>query len=295
MVGMGLALMIALAFLRLAPEFWKAVWPAVLSVPEKQGIETWKYLVFLTTMWHALWVLVANILFYGLYHFKLLQKYKVTQTPWPWESKPAEFRQLVIKSIVNTVFNGFVTLPMVQAGGMAVNGYVMPFAFSAEEIPDWRTFAVNMIFCMYAEDMIYHWTHRILHWGPIYVYIHKVHHQFQDTVGIATEYTHPFDYFFTGMLPSALACAILGPNMHFTSVLSFTFLRVWETFDLHCGFETPWSPYRVLPFASSAEYHDFHHSHNVGNYSSMFSIWDTVYGKNRAFFEYYQAKKNKSA
>jgi sterol desaturase/sphingolipid hydroxylase (fatty acid hydroxylase superfamily) len=87
-VGMGLALMIAFAFLRLAPEFWKGVWPAVLSVPEKQGIETWKYLVFLTTMWHALWVLIANLLFYGLYHFKLLQKYKVTQTPWPWESKP---------------------------------------------------------------------------------------------------------------------------------------------------------------------------------------------------------------
>ena len=38
LVGMGLALMIAYAFLRLAPEFWKAVWPAVLSVPDKQGI-----------------------------------------------------------------------------------------------------------------------------------------------------------------------------------------------------------------------------------------------------------------
>jgi len=112
-LGMTLALAIAYMFMRLAPEFWRLAWPVIMSVAEKQGIETWKYLVVLTTFWHALWVLVAHLFFYGLYHFKLLQGYKVTQTPWPWETRPEEFRQLVIKSIANTVFNGFVTLPLV--------------------------------------------------------------------------------------------------------------------------------------------------------------------------------------
>jgi sterol desaturase/sphingolipid hydroxylase (fatty acid hydroxylase superfamily) len=97
------------------------------------------------------------------------------------------------------------------------------------------------------------------------------------------------------VVPSALACAVLGPHMHITTVLSFTVLRVWETMDLHCGYEFPWSPFRLLPFASSAEYHDFHHSHNVGNYSSMFSFWDTIYGKNIDFFEHLENAKDKKA
>jgi len=168
--------MIAFAFVRLAPEFWALTWPWFMAQPERYGVETWKFLVVLTTLWHALWVVIANLVFYAIYHFKGLQKYKVTQAPWPWEAKPQEFRALMIKSIANTVFNGFVTLPLVQTLGMSANGFVLPFAFEANDLPDWRKFAVNMIFCMYAEDMVYHWTHRILHWGPVYVYVHKVHH-----------------------------------------------------------------------------------------------------------------------
>ena len=34
------------------------------------------------------------------------------------------------------------------------------------------------------------------------------------------------------------------------------------------GFEFPWSPFRLLPFSASATYHDYHHSHNRGNFSS---------------------------
>jgi hypothetical protein len=75
---MILALAIALAFMRLMPEFWRYSWPIIMSVPEKHGIETWKYLVVLTTLWHALWVLIANLFFYALYHFDFLRKYKVT-------------------------------------------------------------------------------------------------------------------------------------------------------------------------------------------------------------------------
>jgi sterol desaturase/sphingolipid hydroxylase (fatty acid hydroxylase superfamily) len=264
-----------------------------MSVPEAIGWEPWKFLVLLTTFWHALWVVFANFFFYVLYHFNLLEQYKVNPNPWPWKKDKEEWNKMMWKSIGNILFNGFVTLPLVQIGGMALNGYVLPFGFKTDDIPDWKRFGLNMIFCMYCEDMIYHWTHRFLHTGPIYTSIHKVHHEFSDTVGLATEYTHPLDYFFTGILPSSLSCALLGPSMHFTSVLSFTFLRVWETFDLHCGFETPWSPYRLLPFASSAEYHDFHHSHNLGNFSSMFSLWDTIYAKNTRYFEYYRNNRKK--
>jgi sterol desaturase/sphingolipid hydroxylase (fatty acid hydroxylase superfamily) len=43
--------------------------------------------------------------------------------------------------------------------------------------------------------------------------------------------------------------------------------------------------------SGSAEYHNFHHSHNIGNYSSFFSVWDTVFGTNKHYFEYKNRKE----
>lgn len=46
--------------------------------------------------------------------------------------------------------------------------------------------------------------------------------------------------------------------------------------------------------SGSAEYHNFHHSHNIGNYSSFFTYWDSIFGTNKAYFEH-KAKKEKEA
>jgi len=67
-------------------------------------------------------------------------------------------------------------------------------------------------------------------------------------------------------------------------------IRLGEAIDGHSGYEFSWSPYRLLPLSTSAAYHDFHHTHNVGNYSSFFSIWDTVFNSNKAFYEFYAKK-----
>jgi len=53
---------------------------------------------------------------------------------------------------------------------------------------------------------------------------------------------------------------------------------VAATIDAHSGYEFPWNPYRCLPMASSATYHDFHHSKNVGNFSGAFTYLDYIFG-----------------
>jgi len=40
-----------------------------------------------------------------------------------------------------------------------------------------------------------------------------------------------------------------------------------------------------MPFGTGAAYHAFHHSENIGNYHSFFSVWDTVLGSNKVFFD----------
>lgn len=69
-------------------------------------------------------------------------------------------------------------------------------------------------------------------------------------------------------------------------------IRLTETVDGHCGYEFSWSPFRLLPLSGSAEYHNFHHSHNVGVFASFFTYWDSIFKTNKEYFEY-KAKKEK--
>ena len=59
--------------------------------------------------------------------------------------------------------------------------------------------------------------------------------------------------------------------------------RTGEAHEAHVGYEFSWSPYRLIPFSTDASYHDYHHSHNIGNYSSQFIFWDTLFGDNKTY------------
>ena len=48
-----------------------------------------------------------------------------------------------------------------------------------------------------------------------------------------------------------------------------------------------------LTLLGSSIYHNFHHSHNVGNYGSFFTIWDTLCGTNRHYFKYLANREKK--
>ena len=87
-------------------------------------------------------------------------------------------------------------------------------------------------------------------------------------------------------MPVAIGPLILGPKMHFVTAFTWYMLRIVESIDGHSGYEFSWSPFRILPFGSDYGYHAYHHSHNLGNYSSFFTVWDTVLGSNSDYYKY---------
>lgn len=68
--------------------------------------------------------------------------------------------------------------------------------------------------------------------------------------------------------------------MHLGTMCFWTIIRQIDSLDAHTGYDFPWCPLRLLPFSTSAEYHHYHHSKNIGNYCSFFTIWDTLCGTN---------------
>jgi len=164
-----------------------------------------------------------------------------------------------------------------------------------EDLPDTVTLAGSIFFFMLCEDFCFYWTHRALHSKALYAAIHKMHHTHQTTVGIAAEYAHPVEFVLGNMLPTSVGPMILGPRAHMLTIFAWYTVRFGETLDGHCGYEFSWSPYRLIPFSGSAEYHDFHHSVNIGNYGSFFCIWDTVFGTNKVFYKHLEEREKEKA
>ncbi len=151
-------------------------------------------------------------------------------------------------------------------------------------MPTPLTLLLTITFCMLCEDLGFHLYHRLGHTPFFYRHIHKVHHTYTTTVGIAGEYFHPVDFILGAIIPGALGSLILGKRMHFVTLMVWTMFRMGEAVDGHSGYEFPWTPFRLIPFATSSAYHNFHHTNNIGNYSSFFTVWDSLFGDNQAYY-----------
>lgn len=140
-------------------------------------------------------------------------------------------------------------------------------------------------------DTLFYWGHRMLHHKLIYKYVHKQHHQFKVTIGIACEYAHPVEDVLSNLIPTLSGCLIMGSHI----LVFWLWLAIALTFtiDAHSGYNFLLSPFNKLPFQVESDRHDFHHSHNVGCYGAAFRFWDSVMGTDKAFLAFEAAQKLK--
>ena len=52
---------------------------------------------------------------------------------------------------------------------------------------------------------------------------------------------------------------ILGKRAHLFTFICFTFWRIYQSMEIHSGFEILYGPYKILPFVFVPDHHEFHH------------------------------------
>jgi sterol desaturase/sphingolipid hydroxylase (fatty acid hydroxylase superfamily) len=159
-------------------------------------------------------------------------------------------------------------------------------------LPSWREAVFHVVICIIVEDALFYWTHRLLHIPPLYRRFHKLHHQFYTPIGMAAEYAHPVEYVLSNSLPVLAGPLLTG--CHLLTMWIWLFIRTVETLDGHSGYDFWWMPFRYFPFRPGPAIHDFHHSHNLGNYGSFFQFWDWICGTDKAYKKYVEQIKSAS-
>jgi sterol desaturase/sphingolipid hydroxylase (fatty acid hydroxylase superfamily) len=126
-----------------------------------------------------------NLFLYIVYHFDLYSKYKIQSSKWPE-------RNLAIKCLKQAIIDSFIILPLLMYFLYPLFKYFgMPDA--KEAVPSFLRIYIEFILFMIGNDFIFYWSHRALHTPFLYKRIHKQHHEFKQSIGIAAEYSHPIE------------------------------------------------------------------------------------------------------
>jgi sterol desaturase/sphingolipid hydroxylase (fatty acid hydroxylase superfamily) len=162
----------------------------------------------------------------------------------------------------------------------------IPYIIDMSETPSIALMIKSIIVMVVLDDFLSFLTHRLFHIGPLYTYFHKLHHEYHTTVAIASLHTHIVEALAAGGLPTKIyivtTAYLFGP-IHFSTIIIWNLLRLYEGYTSHSGYMFSWSPSQILPFCANDGYHDFHHSHNCGNYGAQLRIWDVVFGSSKPF------------
>lgn len=231
----------------------------------------------------AILLLIIHSFYFSLYYFKFpfFEKMKINNLKWPWEENKANFKKLlpgiILRYLINQVL---ITNIFLYFFHDSINTN-----FTPETLPNIFQFWLGVITCMLIEDFFFYWSHRFLHNPLFYNKIHKIHHRFYNVIHISYAYAHPLEYLFGNILPNFFTILILGKYVHFITYLGFLWVRLMETCEGHCGYEFSFSMFLGFPLMTDSSYHNFHHLKNRGNYSSMFSLWDTIFRTNKDYIE----------
>ena len=90
------------------------------------------------------------------------------------------------------------------------------------------------------EDAFHYFAHQALHYGPLYKYIHKIHHKYSAPFGLAAEYAHPAEVMILGIgtLGGPILYCYFTSNFHIVTMYIWITLRLFQAIDAHSGYGT---------------------------------------------------------
>jgi len=177
-----------------------------------------------------------NLMFYIFHKTGLFEKYKLPRKELP-------SRKLIMACLKDLVITQFVLQWVVLYFVYDVFIYVTPDCMQGSTPPGLQIF-YEVVMSFIINDFLFYWAHRTLHMPMFYARIHKQHHKFKGTIGIAAEYASPLEVVFANFIPTFAGPLLFG--CHVYTYWVYLFFRVWETVESHSGYDFPWSVWSLF-------------------------------------------------
>ncbi|NXN93863.1 FXDC2 protein, partial [Rhinopomastus cyanomelas] len=194
-----------------------------------------------------------------------ITRYRIQQG----KNDPVDTKKLR-QAIYTVLFNQFfVSLPM-----LVPMFYVMEWWGNTfhKELPTFRWFLVELSVFTLLEEILFYYTHRLVHHPLLYKNVHKKHHEWTAPIGVVSIYAHPLEHILSNTLPVMTGPMVMGS--HIVSIATWFSLALITTSISHCGYH--------LPFLPSPEFHDFHHL-KFNQCYGVLGVLDYLHGTDRVF------------
>jgi lathosterol oxidase len=142
----------------------------------------------------------------------------------------------------------------------------------------WTSIAVAVL----VHDAYFYWTHRLLHWRPLFRFAHHVHHRSTSPTPWAAYAFHPLE---AVVQAGVYVLIVFTLPMHPLALLVFLVYMIVRNVIGHLGFEIwpAWfARHPLTRWHLTPTHHDLHHRFGKGNYGFYFGFWDDWFGTTRS-------------
>ncbi|MEM8677800.1 MAG: sterol desaturase family protein [Planctomycetota bacterium] len=210
--------------------------------------------------------------FYYVYHVRDREKYaeRRIQARLP---APESIRREVRLSLVTILIFALLSTVVFQFykdGDTALYWNVFDY-------PLWYL-PVSFVLCLVIHDTYFYWTHRLMHWRPIFKYCHQGHHRSLTPTPWAIFAFQPLE---AVIQFAGVALIIFYLPLHPFVLFAYLSIDSFINTAGHTGFEmVPPSVARHWLFRgwNTVTHHDLHHTNVRVNYGAFFNVWDRLMG-----------------
>lgn len=145
------------------------------------------------------------------------------------------------------------------------------------DYPLWY-FPASVFLCLVFHDTYFYWTHRFMHWRPVFKYFHHGHHTSVTPTPWAIFAFQPLEA--ATQFAGIMAMVMLIP-LHPLALLIFFWHDAEVNTAGHTGYEVvpSWlSRHWLYRGFNTVRHHDAHHTNTRVNYGSFFNVWDRWMG-----------------
>jgi sterol desaturase/sphingolipid hydroxylase (fatty acid hydroxylase superfamily) len=146
-------------------------------------------------------------------------------------------------------------------------------------------YILSIVLMIVLHDTYFYWTHRAMHWKPLFKWVHKTHHLSNNPTPFAAYAFHPAEAFVeVGIIP---LIAFTIPH-HPTAITIFGIYSLALNVVGHLGYELfpkGFASHFLFKWHNTSTHHNMHHRLVKCNYGLYFNFWDRVMGTNHPDYE----------